>query len=50
MFEYTMINEQSTISNIHGNIAQLPYWGSMVVLKLYGHDNAHSNKNKKVTI
>ena len=37
--------------NIHWDIAQNTILGgSMVVLKLYGHDNTRLNKNKKVTI
>ena len=43
-----MNNEQSTI--FIETLLKIPYWGSMVVLKLYGHDNTHLNKNKKVTI
>ena len=33
-------------------LLKIPYWGggSMVVLKLYGHDNTRLNKNNNKTI
>jgi len=44
-----MNNQQSPIFN--ETLLKIPYLGgSMVVLKLYGHDNKRLNKNKKVTI
>jgi hypothetical protein len=43
-----MNNQQSTI--FIETLLKIPYWGSTVVIKLYGHDNTRLNKNKKVTI
>jgi hypothetical protein len=40
--------QQSTI--FIETLLKIPYWGSMVVIKLYGHDNTRLNKNKKGTI
>jgi hypothetical protein len=40
--------QQSTI--FIETLLKIPYWGSTVVIKLYGHDNTRLNKNKKVTI
>ena len=43
-----MNNQQSTI--FIETLFIIPGGGSMVFLKLYGHDNTRLNKNKKVTI